>query len=127
MKIVVAALAALAVAGCSSSTSAEPSAPENVEVVAHRLDVLAAKGDAQAAYDLYSQRCQNKIGTIADYKKALELFFEGRNPNYVTATATVDGSSAQVVSIDSDPTAPASAKQPRTWTLIDGRWQFDNC
>ena len=34
---------------------------------------------------------------------------------------------AQVVSIDDDPNAPASAMNPRTWTFIDGRWQFDSC
>jgi hypothetical protein len=37
-----------------------------------------------------------------------------------------NGSSLQVVSIDDDKNAPASALTPRTWTFIDRRWQFDN-
>jgi hypothetical protein len=57
----------------------------------------------------------------------LELFYAGRTPNYTGWTVRVNGSSGQVVTVDADPSAPASAMNPRTWTLIDGRWQFDNC
>ena len=82
--------------------------------------------DAKAwAHD--SQRCKDKIGGLESYSNMLDVFFAGRTPQYVSANAKVSSSSAQVVSMDKDPSAPAAAMQPRTWTFIDGRWQFDNC
>jgi serine/threonine protein kinase, bacterial len=65
------------------------------------------------------------IGDVDSYKLFLEAFFDGRNPQYSDVTVRVNGSSGQVVSIDNDPNA-RSAMNPRTWTFIDGRWQFDN-
>jgi hypothetical protein len=57
----------------------------------------------------------------------LAAWIDGRKPQYSGVTVRVNGSSGQVVSIDDDPNAPASAMNPRAWTFIDGRWQFDNC
>jgi serine/threonine-protein kinase len=115
---------------CSGGTPAasqiQPSR-EAVERSAHELDVLASNRQDSKAWEFYSQRCKNIIGSLENYSRELDLFFRGRSPHYESATARVNGSSAQVVSIDNDPSAPASAMQPRTWTFIDGRWQFDNC
>lgn len=123
------------IAGCSADSSTPaalpsrtaPNSAEALQDVAHRLDVLASTGQTEAAWDLYSQRCKNQIGDLGAYRAALAVFFEGRNPQYESATARVNGSSGQVVSVDKDPSAPASSMAPRTWTFIDGRWQFDNC
>jgi len=89
--------------------------------------MLASQGRAAEAYKFYSQRCKAIIGDLEAYKAELDAFFAGRNPQYTSATAQVNGSSGHVVSVDEDPSAPASAMNPRTWTFIDGRWQFDNC
>lgn len=130
-----------AVGGCSSpepspvstvvSTSPVPTVAANskeaLESAAHKLDVLASQGKAAEAYEFYSQRCKNIIGDLDSYKIFLESWLEGRNPQYSGVTVKVNGSSGQVVSVDNDPKAPASTMNPRTWTFIDGRWQFDNC
>jgi serine/threonine protein kinase, bacterial len=108
-------------------SAAAANSKEALEAAAHQLDVLASQGKAADAYEFYSQRCKNIIGDLDSYRAELDVFFEGRNPQYSSATAKVNGSSGQVVSIDDDPSAPASAMNPRTWTFIDGRWQFDNC
>ncbi|MGB3485961.1 MAG: hypothetical protein WBB07_27540 [Mycobacterium sp.] len=86
----------------------------------------AARQDKQA-WEFYSARCQAAIGDLTQYAAVLDEFFRGRNPNYESATAVVAGSSGKVISVDTDPSAPDSASLPRTWTFIDGRWQFDNC
>lgn len=109
------------------TTSVAPNSKEALEEAAHRLDLLASEGDAEAAYDYYSQRCKGIIGSLDDYKAFLTVWLKGRNPQYTSATAKVNGSSGQVVSIDEDPGSPSSSMNPRTWTFIDGRWQFDNC
>ena len=132
------------VAGCSSSTEGSSASPaagtgspvsatpapnskEALEARAHELDVLASRGDAEAAYEFYSQRCKNIIGNLDSYKAFMTEWLKGRNPQYGGVTVKVNGSSAQVVSVDNDPKAPASSMEPRTWTFIDGVWQFDNC
>lgn len=146
------AAAAIALTGCSSSGSADgaasttpdaerasitttttttttpdPRSAEALEDAGHQLDVLAAgRRDAQA-WEFYSARCKAEIGDLAAYSVVLDEFFRGRTPNYESATAVVDGSSGKVISVDTDPSAPDSASLPRTWTFIDGRWQFDNC
>lgn len=136
-------LVAAGAIGCSTSTSTNaPASPaataatttappanskEALEARAHQLDILASQGDAAAAYEFYSQRCKNIIGNLDSYKAFLTEWRKGRNPQYEGVTARVNGSSAQVVSVDNDPDAPASAMDPRTWTFIDGQWQFDNC
>ncbi|MGW4336661.1 hypothetical protein ACWEK5_28200 [Rhodococcus koreensis] len=94
---------------------------------AEQLDKLAAAGNAEAAYEFYSQRCKGKIGTIDTYKILLDLHYKDRDPQPTNWTVKVNGSSGQVVTVDADPNAPADAMNPRTWTYIDGRWQFDNC
>jgi hypothetical protein len=66
-------------------------------------------------------------GSVEAYGALLDAFYAGRTPNYTDWTVRVNGSSGQVVTVDSDPSAPASSMTPRTWTFIDGRWQFDNC
>lgn len=129
------AAAAVAVAACSPSESAgtgkpasqDPRSKEALEYAGHRLDVLAATRQDAQAWEYYSARCKAKIGGLAAYAAVLDEFFRGRHPNYQSATAVVDGSSGKVISVDADPSAPASASLPRTWTFIDGRWQFDNC
>ena len=111
-----------------TTTPPPPNSKEDLETRAHQLDLLASQGDAAAAYNFYSQRCKNIIGDLDSYKAVLTEWLKGRSPQYSNAvTAKVNGSSAQVVSIDGDPNAPASAMTPRTWTFIDGQWQFDNC
>lgn len=113
--------------GSANTTDMAPNSKEALEAAAHRLDMLAAQGDAAGAYALYSQRCKLIIGNLEDFRSILEIFFKDRNPKYVSATANINGSHGQVVSIDEDPSAPADSMNPRTWTFIDGRWQFDNC
>ena len=111
-----------------TATPPPPNSKETLETRAHQLDLLASQGDAAAAYNFYSQRCKNIIGDLDSYKAVLTEWLRGRSPQYSNnVTAKVNGSSAQVVSIDSDPNAPANAMTPRTWTFIDGQWQFDNC
>jgi hypothetical protein len=117
-------------AAFSSESTANPPPPnskEALEIRAHGLDVVASQGDAAAAYKFYSQRCKNKLGDLDSYKAFLNEWLKGRNPQYSGVTVKVNGSSAQVVSIDNDPNTPSSSMDPRTWTFIDGAWQFDNC
>lgn len=150
------AVSAVALAGCSSNdepevvkadttpaAAAEPAAvttttapvepapqptPEDeLREAAAQVDHLASSGDAAGAWEFYSQRCKNEIGSLEVYKAMLDMHYEGRTPNYTGWTVKVSGSSGQVVTVDSDPTAPADSMEPRTWTYIDGRWQFDNC
>ena len=115
------------IAASATTTVAAPNSKEALESAAHQLDLLASQGNASAAYEFYSQRCKNIIGDVESYKAFLAAWLEGRKPQYSGVTVRVNGSSGQVVSIDDDPNAPASAMNPRTWTFIDGRWQFDNC
>jgi hypothetical protein len=142
------AAAAVALTGCSSSESADvattatpdaesadaattttpdPRSAEALEYAGHRLDVLAATRQDAQAWEYYSPRCQSIIGDLTQFSAVLDEFFRGRNPNYESATAIVDGSSGKVISVDTDPSAPDSASLPRIWTFIDGQWQFDNC
>ena len=138
--IVIACVVAGSIVGCSQSGSGRestaarttsaapaPNSKEALEARAHQLDVLASHGDAKAAYAFYSQRCKNIIGSFESYSAFLTEWLKGRNPQYSGVTAKVNGSSGQVVSIDNDPNSPASSMDPRTWTFIDGEWQFDNC
>lgn len=111
----------------TAATTPVPNSKEALETRAHQLDVLASKGDAASAYEFYSQRCKNIIGNLDRYKAFLSEWLKGRSPQYSGVTVKVNGSSGQVVSIDNDPNSPASSMQPRTWTFIDGEWQFDNC
>jgi serine/threonine-protein kinase len=109
------------------NTVPAPNSKEALEIKAHELDIVASQGDAAAAYEFYSRRCKDTIGDLDSYKAFLVAWREGRKPQYSGVTVKVNGSSAQVVSIDNDPNAPASTMNPRTWTFIDGSWQFDNC
>jgi len=111
----------------ATSTTPAPNSKEALEARAHELDLLASRGDAAAAWEFYSQRCKNIIGNLDSYKIFMDQWRAGRNPQYGGVTVKVNGSSAQVVSVDNDPNAPASSMDPRTWTFIDGQWQFDNC
>lgn len=111
----------------SSQSAPAPYSKEALESAAHQLDVLATQRDASAAYEFYSQRCKSIIGDLDSYRAFLAAWLEGRNPQYSGVVVKVNGSSGQVVSIDDDPNAPVSTMNPRTWTFIDGRWQFDNC
>ena len=116
--------------GAASSVvgaSALANSKQTLEERAHELDVLASQGNAAAAYEFYSQRCKNNFGNLDNYKAFLNLWLKDRNPQYSGVTVKLNGSSAQVVSIDNDPNTPASSMNPRTWTFIDGTWQFDNC
>jgi serine/threonine-protein kinase len=114
-------------AGVATTTTPDPRSKEALESAGHRLDVLAATRQDAQAWEYYSPRCQAEIGNLTQFSAVLDEFFRGRTPNYESATAIVNGSSGKVISVDSDPSAPASASLPRTWTFIDGRWQFDNC
>ncbi|TQC41781.1 hypothetical protein EEB14_52695 [Rhodococcus sp. WS4] len=141
LSVVGAAVAVLSVSACSSSAGDSPPVTAPVSATpavaadqktalrdsAEQLDKLAASGDAEAAYEFYSQRCKGKIGTIDTYKILLDLHYKDRDPQPTDWTVKVNGSSGQVVTVDADPNAPADAMNPRTWTYIDGRWQFDNC
>jgi serine/threonine protein kinase, bacterial len=121
-------------AGRATTTAVVPATPqiaanskEALESAAHQLDLLASQRNASAAYEFYSQRCKNIIGDVDSYRTFLAAWLDGRSPQYSGVTVKVNGSSGQVVSIDDDRNAPASSMNPRTWTFIDGRWQFDNC
>lgn len=131
-------LALVGLVGCSSENSPEPQPATAASVAAtpgadalrrsaEQLDRLASKRDDAGAWDYYSQRCKAKVGSLASYSAVLDLHYSGRTPNYTDWKVTVDGSHGEVVTIDSDPSAPPSSFAPRTWTLIDNRWQFDNC
>ncbi|APE15695.1 hypothetical protein BOH72_11170 [Mycobacterium sp. WY10] len=111
----------------TTTTTPDPRSKEALAAAGHRLDVLAATRQDAQAWEFYSARCQAEIGNLIQYSAVLDEFFRGRTPNYESATAIVSGSSGKVISVDSDPSAPASASLPRTWTFIDDRWQFDNC
>ena len=124
----------------SASTSAPASTPppappaastesseDQLRAAAEALDRSATARDDETAWSFYSQRCKNEIGSIEAYGQVLDAFYAVRTPNYTDWTVRVNGSSGQVVTVDADPSAPASAMNPRTWTFIDGRWQFDNC
>jgi hypothetical protein len=127
------------VAGCSSISSSDvatavskvvatsaPNSKEALEARAHRMDTLASQGDAAAAYLFYSQRCEDIIGGLDGYQTALTEWLKSHTPQYSGVIVRVSGSSAQVVSVDSDPKARGSM-EPRAWTFTDGAWHFDNC
>lgn len=141
-KILGLAVIPLALAACSSESSdsttattaktttavrADAKSEDALKTRAHDLDVAAAQRQDEKAWGYYSQRCQAQIGDLHTYSIMLNEFFRGRNPDYTGVTVKVNGSSAQVVSTDNDPAAPASGMYPRTWTFIDGQWMFDNC
>ena len=111
----------------AGSATLAPNSKEELEARAHELDLLASQRNATAAYEFYSQRCKNIIGNLDSYKAFLDKWLKGRDPQYSGVTVKVNGSSAQVVSIDNDPGTPASSMNPRTWTFIDDILQFDNC
>ena len=139
--VVGAAVAVLSVTACSSSAgdspqvtvaaSATPAVTADQKTAlrdsAAQLDTLAASGNAEAAYEFYSQRCKGMIGTVDTYKILLDLHYKDRNPQPMDWAVKINGSSGQVVTVDADPNAPTDAMNPRTWTYIDGRRQFDNC
>lgn len=127
--IVGVAVACVGIVGCSSESDASSTEPteQSLRSAAESLDKLAAEGDAKTAWGMYSQRCQKIIGDVDTYETIVSGLFKDRTPDYTDWKVTVNGSSGSVVTIDSDPSAPVSSLQPRTWTFIDGRWQFDNC
>lgn len=126
-------------AGCSNdepkevkpvSTAAQPAAAPGADELkksAEQLDRAASSRNDSAAWGFYSKRCQQRIGDLTAYSAVLDLHYNGRTPNYTDWRVTVAGSHGEVVTIDSDPSAPANSFTPRTWTFIDGHWQFDNC
>lgn len=116
-----------AAASAATTTTPPPNSKEALEARAQQLDQLASQGAAAEAWEFYSQRCKNIIGNLESYKLFLDQWRKGRNFQYGGVTVKVNGSSAQVVTVDNDPNAPASSMDPRTWTFIDGQWQFDNC
>lgn len=114
-------------AATTAAAAPEPNSKEALEARAQELDQLASEGKATEAYAFYSQRCKNIIGDLESYTMLLDEWRKGRNFQFGGVTVKVNGSSAQVVTVDNDPNAPASSMDPRTWTFIDGKWQFDNC
>lgn len=130
------AAVAAATVGCTSgesasaeSTTESPKTPpeDALRASAMNLDNLAAEGNGEAAWVFYSQRCKNVIGGLDVYEGLLDYLYADRTPDITDTIVRVNGSSAQVVTVDSDPSAPADSMEPRTWTFIDNRWQFDNC
>lgn len=115
----------LLLGGCSPHVVAEPS-EDDVEIQAHRQDVLAAVRDDAEAWQFFSIRCQERIGSVANYSKILDAAFAGRKPDYEVAIAHAEGKYARVVSVDRDPNAPASALRPRMWKW-QGVWKLDSC
>lgn len=119
--------------GSTSATTntvadAPASSPEDqLRETAKDLELGIIGGDAARAWSHYSQRCKNAIGDLDIYRSMMEVFYKDRNPQPTKWIARVNGSSGQVVTVDADPDAPAHSMEPRTWTFIDGRWQFDNC
>jgi hypothetical protein len=115
----------------ASTAEPSPSTAETSEgqlrAAAEMLDRAATNRDLETAWSFYSQRCKYDIGSVEVFGHILDSFYAGRTPKYTDWTVRVNGSSGQVVTVDSDPNAPASVMNPRTWTFIDGRWQFDNC
>ena len=118
---------ATATQAATTSSAPAPNSKEALEARARELDLLVTKGDAESAYQFYSQRCKNIIGGLDAYTMFLEQRRNDRNPQFGGITVKVNGSSAQVVTVDNDPNAPVDSMQPRTWTFIDNTWQFDNC
>lgn len=100
---------------------------EALERASELLNDRVVEGDADGAWEYYSKRCQDIIGGVEIYKMMLNVKYAERKPHIADRTVEVDGSSGQVVSMDTDPSAPAWSVKPRTWTYIDDRWQFDNC
>ncbi|MCB8909407.1 hypothetical protein KUG88_04565 [Rhodococcus rhodochrous] len=87
---------------------------------------MAAR-NAEAAWATYSQRCKDIFGSPEVFEMMLEANYQDRNPDIREVTVKVNGSSGQVVTVDEDPAATADSMKPRTWTFIDGRWQYDSC
>ncbi|MFI6865347.1 hypothetical protein [Nocardia sp. NPDC050406] len=138
---VCAALALGILTGCSSTDSetarqdgtsaalADPQSEEALKQAAHTLNVLAAQRNYTNAWAYYTKRCQDKIGSLEAYKSFMDLWLEDRHPQYDRdgVSVRITGTSAQVVTVDKDPAAPAHTDDPRTWTFTDNHWLFDNC
>ncbi|WP_280350369.1 hypothetical protein [Nocardia abscessus] len=133
-------LAVLGLVGCSEESTTAQTAPETttqaavdgpteagLRQAADSLNAAITRRDAATAWGHYSQRCQSLVGSQRVYEIMLENEYKGRNPSSTVAKVTVNGASGQVVSVDSDPAAPASSSAARTWTFISGKWQFDAC
>lgn len=105
-----------------------PTPEDEVRVAAEGLSAALEANDATGAWGYYSQRCKALMGdSVEQYRAMMDIQYSDRNPQVESHTVRVNGSSAQVVTVDSDPAAPADSMNPRTWTFIDDRWQFDNC
>lgn len=154
MRIVATAVSlCLVLAGCSTGSNDSPSTPvatqpssteispetpgsealaptpeDEVRVAAEGLSAALEANDATGAWGYYSQRCKALMGdSVEQYRAMMDIQYSDRNPQVESHTVRVNGSSAQVVTVDPDPAAPADSMNPRTWTFIDDRWQFDNC
>lgn len=100
----------------------------DLKAAAVGLNNAISANDAPAAWGYYSQRCQAQLGdSLETFQALMDSHYADRSPKVESVTVRVNGSSAQVVTVDNDPAAPANSMEPKTWTFIDGRWQFDNC
>ncbi|WP_138843886.1 hypothetical protein [Rhodococcus pyridinivorans] len=123
----------LLVAGCSAEAPATTPEPvtgpseASLEAAATELNTAMAARDAEAAWTTYSQRCKDIFGSPEVFEMMLEANYQDRNPDIREVTVKVNGSSGQVVTVDEDPAATADSMKPRTWTFIDGAWQYDSC
>lgn len=105
-----------------------PTPEESLRATSQALNAALADRDAESAWAHYSQRCKITMGEdIETFRVMMETHYDGRSPAIDSVTVRVNGSSGQVVTVDNDPAAPADSMEPRTWTFIDDRWQFDNC
>ena len=111
----------------ATTTPASDTAEDALLSAAENLDRALIEGDLETAWDHYSRRCQEQLDSIEVFRAMYDINYEGRNPQITDRTARVDGSYGQVVTVDADPAASADSMNPRTWTLIDGQWRFDNC
>lgn len=113
----------------ASASLAQPNSAQEAALQsrATELSGLIIANDAPGAWSYYSPRCQQVIGSVDAYAQFMALNNEGRDPQVVSTTATVDGDRGEVVTIDEDPNAPEGSAEPRAWTRAEGVWQFDNC
>lgn len=122
-------LAALVVAlGACSSGGLLGSPEKDLERSAVELNDALAAGDAETAWGYYSSRCKQWVGnSLIQYRSLMREAYEGRSPDIESVSVSVNGSAGQVITIDNDPAAPPDSMRPKTWSLIDGKWVYDNC
>ncbi|MEV0947277.1 hypothetical protein [Rhodococcus sp. NPDC049939] len=99
---------------------------------ARQLDLSVVAMDRDTMWDFYTQRCKAEVGGREEWDLVVDFVFaavDGINeePQPIDWIASVDGTSGQVITVDANSNGPYYSLEPRPWTFIDGKWQYDNC